>query len=514
MRISSYFLVAFLMVVMLLSSCKSNKEDIGAITVDFVTITDSTNPNHVKFTANIKGAYDIIRWNIGDQEIITGETSVSHVFIHKGTYKVTLSVWKGLEEIKCEKTIVIEKNILDFDFTLTPNASDDNIIDFKSTIAGAYDKIVWNFGNGEQAENIKDASATYPNAGTYTVKLSVWSHNVEFKTEKTVTISKDIIDVAIVSESVAASNGHKYKLKAVVDGPYSNLKWTIRGKEITGATETEAYFPFTGTYTVTLSAGSDKYTFKKEKTFTISGNDPDYVSNLKLVWADEFDGTTVNQNSWKFETGANGWGNNELQNYTNGENAAVSNGLLTITARKINNDHKIGSYTSTRMATIGKKDFLYGRMEIRAKLPSGKGTWPAIWMLGSNINSISWPACGEIDMMEHIGSNPNMVQSALHTPSSSGATINYKQYSLASAETEFHNYGMVWTEQYIQFYIDTPDNVFYTYNPTTKNSSTWPFNKPCFFILNIAIGGNMGGEVDDTIFPQNMVADYVRVYQE
>lgn len=503
-----------LIVSLLVTSCKSSKEETSIVEVDFTATSQTSSPNDMTFTSNIKGTYDIARWDFGDGQTATGELTTKHTYVHAGSYKVVLTAWKGLQEFKSEKTIVIEKNLLDFDFTFAPNASEDNILDFKTTIAGSYDKLVWDFGNGQSAENIKETSTTYPNAGTFKVKLSVWSHNIEFKVEKTVTISKDIIDLSIAADPVASSNGHKFVFKAVVDGPYSSIKWSIRGKETSGATQVEGYFPFVGTHTVTLTASTDKYTFKKEKTITITENDPNYVNNLKLVWSDEFEGSSVNTNSWRFETGATGWGNNELQNYTNGDNAAVANGLLTITARKVNNDHKVGSYTSTRMVSLGKKDFLYGRMEIRAKLPKGKGTWPAIWMLGSNINSVSWPACGEIDILEHVGSNPTMVQSAIHTPSSYGATVNVKQTTLSTAETEFHNYGLIWTEQYLKFYIDTPDNVFYTYSPTTKNSSTWPFDKPCFFIMNIAIGGNMGGEVDDSIFPQDMVIDYVRVYQE
>ncbi len=514
MRIKAYLQIVLFMAISVVSSCKSEKDKATPLTIDFTTTIDGTTPNEVKLNANIKGNYDIIRWNFGDEQTLSGETSPTHTYIHKGTYKITLSAWKGLTEFKCEKEIVIEKDILDLDFSLTHNPNNNNTIDFKAILTGSYDKITWNFGNNTTSDNIKETSVTYPYAGTYTVTLSAWSHDVEFKAEKTVTISKDIVNLAIVSQKVDKSNGHKYKLKALVDGTYSNIKWSIKGKEIAGTTETEAYFPFMGTYTVILTVDTEKYSFKKEETFTISSDDPNYVDNLKLAWSDEFDGTSINQNNWKFETGASGWGNNELQNYTNGENASVSNGMLTITARKENDTHKVGSYTSTRMVTAGKRDFRYGRIEIRAKLPKGKGTWPAIWMLGSNIGSAGWPACGEIDILEHIGSNPSMVQAAIHTPSSYGATINVKQQNLPDAETEFHNYGLIWTEKYLKFYIDTPDNVFYTYSPSVRNSSTWPFDKPCFFIMNIAIGGNLGGEIDDSIFPQNMVVDYVRVYQE
>ncbi|PKQ64010.1 hypothetical protein BZG02_07725 [Labilibaculum filiforme] len=251
------------------------------------------------------------------------------------------------------------------------------------------------------------------------------------------------------------------------------------------------------------------------KQISITQDDPDYLNNMTLVWADEFDGTSVDTDNWTFETGAGGWGNNELQNYTNGDNATIADGKLVITAKKVNDSKVAGSYTSTRMISKGKQSFTYGRMEIRAKLPSGTGIWPAIWMLGEDISSVGWPACGEIDIMEYVGYEPDKVHATVHTTAGSGANGDGSSKTLESAEEEFHIYGLLWDEDELNFYIDTPENITHTYAPATKTASNWPFDKAQFFILNVAVGGNWGGAqgIDNTIFPQSMQVDYVRVYQ-
>ncbi|QIA09868.1 glycoside hydrolase family 16 protein [Draconibacterium halophilum] len=235
-----------------------------------------------------------------------------------------------------------------------------------------------------------------------------------------------------------------------------------------------------------------------------------------MVWSDEFDGDAVNSDNWTFETGSGGWGNNELQNYTNAANAEINDGILTITAEKVNDNKVPGSYTSTRIITSGKQEFTYGRMEIRAKLPSGRGIWPAIWMLGANIGNVGWPACGEIDIMEYVGYQPNTVHATVHTSAGSGGDGSGSSKTLNTAEEEFHVYGVFWTEKEMVFYTDSPENVTHRYAPSNKTSDNWPFDKPQFFILNVAVGGNWGGAqgIDNSIFPQMMEVDYVRVYQE
>ena len=236
-------------------------------------------------------------------------------------------------------------------------------------------------------------------------------------------------------------------------------------------------------------------------------------SGSNLIWSDEFNYTGSPESSkWNYNIGRgdNGWGNNEAQYYTNrSENVKVENGYLTITAKKEN--YEGAEYTSTRMLTQGKFDFTYGKVEVRAKLPSGGGTWPAIWMLGSSISTVGWPACGEVDIMEHVGNNQGNVQSAMHTPSSYGGTVNHGSQFLDDVSSEFHVYAVEWTSEKMIFSVD--DVVHYTYNPSTKDNNTWPYDSNQFIILNIAMGGGFGGTIDSNFVSSTMQIDYVRVYQ-
>jgi beta-glucanase (GH16 family) len=242
-------------------------------------------------------------------------------------------------------------------------------------------------------------------------------------------------------------------------------------------------------------------------------------SVAELVWADEFDGDVVDTTKWKFETGAHGWGNNEWQNYTDGVNASVDNGLLRITAKKEGTGQKVGDYTSARLNS--RQAFTYGRMEVRAKIPDlkGKGIWPAIWMLGSNIGEVGWPDCGEIDIMEYVSFAPDTLHFSIHSKANNhvqGTQVTSGPLQLTSIEEEFHNYGILWTEDYIKFYLDDIDNVKLSFDkPANPSQDNWPFSEPFYFLLNIAVGGNWGGQqgVDDSIFPATMDVDYVRVYQ-
>jgi beta-glucanase (GH16 family) len=231
----------------------------------------------------------------------------------------------------------------------------------------------------------------------------------------------------------------------------------------------------------------------------------------KLIWQEEFEGTQLDQEVWNFELGDGcpnlcGWGNNERQLYTK-ENHKVQNGQLIITAKK-----EGSVYTSTKITTKGKKEFQYGRIEIRAKLPVGTGIWPAFWMLGSNIDTAGWPKCGEIDILEYVGKEPEMVYTTLHTQDSHGNTINTKKTKFNNIEKGFHKYSIDWSKDTIVFYVD--DKEVYKFAPDKKTEDKWPFNQPFYIIVNMAIGGNFGGpEVDDSIFPQEYIVDYIKVYQ-
>ncbi|MBI3221254.1 MAG: family 16 glycosylhydrolase [Bacteroidetes bacterium] len=246
-----------------------------------------------------------------------------------------------------------------------------------------------------------------------------------------------------------------------------------------------------------------------------------------LVWSDEFSGNgEVASDLWFHQTqlpaGGN-WYNNEQQHYTNRiENSSVANGFLKIVAKKesFTDQGFTKQYTSARLNS--KFSFTYGRVDVRAKLAAGAGTWPAIWMLGKNtkepggyfynqFGTTDWPASGEVDIMEHWGNNPNVIHGSLHTPSSSGATINTKTTTISQVSTTFHVYSMIWDETKIEFLVD--DVSFYTYNPTVKNASTWPFDKPQYLLLNVAMGG-IGGAIDPAFTESAMEIDYVRVYQK
>ena len=302
----------------------------------------------------------------------------------------------------------------------------------------------------------------------------------------------------IVNFTINATNATSYKV--LINGEtleltQNNFSYTFTKKG-------------TNNYTVIVSAYNANGFTSTTFDVTVYVND-----ELVLVWQDEFDQDGLpNSTKWGYNigNGDNGWGNNESEYYTDRlENAKVENGVLKITAKK--ESYEGFDYTSARLLTQGKFEFTYGRIDVSAKLPAGGGLWPAIWMLGANISAVGWPACGEIDIMEYVGNNPGQISSALHTSSSYGATLNYKVKSITNETTEFHLYSMVWTEDSITFLLD--DVEYYTYNPSTKNDQTWPFYNKQFIILNVAVGGNLGGTIDPNFVSSTMEIDYVRVYQ-
>ncbi len=237
-----------------------------------------------------------------------------------------------------------------------------------------------------------------------------------------------------------------------------------------------------------------------------------------LVWADEFEYAGLpDPGKWSYDIGGHGWGNNELQYYTQGENVRVHDGVLVIEARK--EPYANSQYTSTRLVSRDKGDWLYGKVEVRAKLPSGRGTWPAIWMLPTDWTYGQWPASGEIDIMEHVGYDPGVVHGTVHTDQYNhmkGTQIGESQY-IDTAFSEFHIYSIEWYEEGILFFIDGKQYLKFSPfdNRTDPGYGEWPFDQRFHLLLNIAVGGNWGGAqgVDDAIFPVRMEIDYVRVYQ-
>jgi len=236
----------------------------------------------------------------------------------------------------------------------------------------------------------------------------------------------------------------------------------------------------------------------------------------QLVWRDEFDYEGApNASKWGYDIGGSGWGNNELQYYTNSlRNAFVKDGFLTIKAIKESQGGR--DYTSARLITKNKGDWKYGRFEIRAKLPSGRGTWPAIWMLPTDWKYGNWPSSGEIDIMEHVGYDQNTVHGTVHTEAYNHSIGTQKGSSIwvNKASEEFHIYSINWQEKSIEFFVDGVK--YFTFTKNSNSYKEWPFDQDFHLLLNIAIGGNWGGVegVDNSIFPQEMLVDYVRVYKE
>jgi len=236
-----------------------------------------------------------------------------------------------------------------------------------------------------------------------------------------------------------------------------------------------------------------------------------------LVWADEFDGPASappDPTKWVFETGAGGWGNQELETYTDSrDNSRLDgHGNLVIETRQ----PAPGQYTSARLKTQGRYAVEYGKIETRTKLPAGQGIWPAFWMLGFDIPQVGWPQCGEIDIMENIGREPSMVHGTVHGPGYSGANGIGQSYSLpdnARFADNFHIFAVEWSDSGIQFLVD--GQLYHSVTPASLPQGTaWAFSHPFFLLLNVAVGGSWPGNPDaTTVFPQQMLVDYVRVYQ-
>ncbi|WPR73012.1 family 16 glycosylhydrolase [Flavobacterium sp. NG2] len=239
-------------------------------------------------------------------------------------------------------------------------------------------------------------------------------------------------------------------------------------------------------------------------TFTTTKPSQSTTDYTNLVWSDEFNTDGAPDTAkWTYDLGAGGWGNSEVQTYTSAtDNVVVSGGTLKITAKKVGS-----GYTSARLKSEGKFKFTYGKIEVKAKLPAGGGTWPAIWMLGSDYATNTWPACGEIDIMEHKGNEPNVIHGTLHYPGRSGGNGNGSTKTITNASSEFHIYKAIWSPATVKIYVD--DVLFHT----VANDSSLPFNKDFFMILNVAMGGTFGGTIDSAFTQSAMEVDYVRVYQ-
>jgi beta-glucanase (GH16 family) len=285
--------------------------------------------------------------------------------------------------------------------------------------------------------------------------------------------------------------------------------------------ETTTETPTTETPTTEMPTTSDPYDNRglvAEECQSI-----DNLDEWQPVWCDEFDVDGLpSSDHWAYDVGGDGWGNGELQYYTDSDldNAFVQDGILNIQAIKEQYDDN--SYTSARLVTKYRGDWEYGRIQVRAKLPEGRGLWPAVWMLPTNWSYGGWPYSGEIDIMEYVGYDPDVIHGTIHTGAYNhglGTQIGYSK-TIPTAEEEFHVYEMIWEPASIKLYIDGIQFAVFGYNPDInidiKNSDAWPFDDPFHLILNLAVGGDWGGAqgIDTSIFPQTFQVDYVRVFQK
>ncbi|HUX84945.1 MAG TPA: glycoside hydrolase family 16 protein [Chitinophagaceae bacterium] len=252
----------------------------------------------------------------------------------------------------------------------------------------------------------------------------------------------------------------------------------------------------------------------QQDTTPVVSSNPD-TTGYVLTWSDEFNyNGPPDPSKWEYDigNGSNGWGNQELEYYTSSPtNAWVANGYLTIEAKK---ENIAGfKYSSARLVSRTKAQWKYGKLVVRARIPSGKGTWPAIWMLGAE-QPLSWPADGEIDIMEEVGFQANIIHGSIHTTTTESGSPATSSIPVPTAQDSFHLYSIVWTPQLINIYTDSTKLL--TYFNQGQGLTQWPFDSACYLLLNIAVGGSWGGQqgVDTSAFPTDMVIDYVRVYQK
>jgi beta-glucanase (GH16 family) len=364
--------------------------------------------------------------------------------------------------------------------------------------------------------SIKDASQIRTVSGS-TMSFYV---NINKSTTSTVSVDYSLVDGTAISpgDFTAASGTVSIpanQTEATIDVQIQGDPFNLRKPNLQFTVE------LSNPEFCTIVNASAKGTVITEDGTNLSTDNSGYTTpttypGYSLVWSDEFSGTSLDLNAWNQEigNGNNGWGNNELEFYTDSpKNALVSNGNLIIEARRETTGNY--SYTSCRMTTQGKKYFKFGRIDIRAKLPVGKGIWPALWMLGTNIASAGWPACGEIDIMELIGTYPARVSGNMFWKSLSGSsTSKGASYDLSSGDfsQQFHVFSIVWIQDSIKWYVD--DQLFLANSAADVGAANYPFNADQFFIFNVAVGGNWPGSPDYTTeFPQRMFVDYVRVFQ-
>ncbi len=358
--------------------------------------------------------------------------------------------------------------------------------------------------------NVTDFEDNADKAFAFKVELSKAATNtvtVNFATEDgTATSPEDFIERSGVLEFAPGETVKNIEINVVgeieIEGDES---FEVTLTDIVNAT-------FSGsTATGTIRNDDDNESF----IYTTEGyTSPEAYQGMSLVWEEDFL-SDISGADWNFETGTGngGWGNNELQYYTNElTNVFVANGNLVITAREQSTNGS--SYSSARLTTENKKSFKFGRIDVRAKMPKGKGIWPAIWMLGENHSQVGWPRCGEIDIMEMLGQTPKKVYGTAHWGDdvSSHTSAGHFTNSPVDCDQEYNVFSIKWEQDKVEFLFN--DVQYHQITNTTVGGQNYPFNDPFFFILNVAVGGNWPGSPDgSTVFPQRMFIDYIRVFQ-
>lgn len=326
-----------------------------------------------------------------------------------------------------------------------------------------------------------------------------------------------VTNITLSEPTVTLSEGDSLQLEVIFEpkGAKTNLMWTSSNEKVATVNQQGV-----------VRALSRGFTMIKAKSDSLYATSDVNVTRVdlpyRLVWSDEFNGTSLDASVWNIETGGGGWGNRESQFYTGRpENLRVENGHLIIQARR--EPFQTNNYTSARINTRDKKSFQYGRIEARISLPSGQGIWPAFWMLGANFAIARWPLCGEIDIMEHAGSEPNTIVHAVHTGERNGSRGNnwFFKRNVPNVQHNFNVYSIEWEERAsegndnIGFFINGVRSTTLWEPHVNATVQNWPFKQEFFLILNLALGGTMGGTINDAIFNNDVImkVDYVRVYQ-
>lgn len=311
------------------------------------------------------------------------------------------------------------------------------------------------------------------------------------------------------------SNPNFALLEADELSPSAVYEWDVAGVPYSGR-KTVVYVDRKGIHDITLTVSDGEREGSAIQKFSIPANSVAFEAGEMLVWSDEFLDRPVDTRKWNFDQGTGKWGNNELENYTSREtNAFIRDGRLVIRAEKTGDGDKVGDYTSARLNTRGKLEINRGRVEVRARLAGGRGTWPAIWMYGT----AAAPYYTELDIMEYVGCDKNIIYGTVWNSAALSDASRKVSASMTvnDVEEQFHVYGMDWNDDGISFYLDHPSNVYLKFTPGDKSDmNEWPFDKPLYLILNLAVGGDWGGMkgIDYEAFPAEMEVDYVRVFQK